>query len=152
MKIIVSLFGEPKDDNLMNLVEEYKKRTSRYQDLEFKYFKQYDGLSKFLENFSDKNGNKNTGQKVYLLAEKGKEFDTNDFYNMYEKDLESGVKEIWFCIGPAQGWGARENLASPNFHAISLSKLTMQHDLAFLVLAEQIYRAVSIKNNLPYHK
>ena len=155
MKIIVSLFGEPKDENILSLVEEYRKRTSRYQDLEFKYFKKYEGLDNFVEQVVT------PGRSVYLLAEKGEEYDTKTFAEkVYENSLNSGVKEMMFCIGPADGWGTmnirsrfvEDPLAFKSVKLLSLSKLTMQHDLAFLVLVEQIYRAVSIKYNLPYHK
>jgi 23S rRNA (pseudouridine1915-N3)-methyltransferase len=145
MKIIVSLFGEPKDENILSLVEEYRKRTTRYQDLGFKYFKKYEGYEKFTEEISVPN------RKIVILRELGKEYDTKDFAKYYEKKLESGVKELWFCIGPAEGWGDLTN-ANVNIDFMSLSRLTMQHDLAFLVLVEQVYRAVSIKNNLPYNK
>lgn len=153
MKIIVSLFGEPKDENILSLIEEYKKRTSRYQDLEFKYFKKYDGLENFVTQVAT------PGRNVYLLAEKGEDYDTREFAEkIYERNLNVGTKEIMFCIGPAEGWGVdfagknSSNFFPQNTKILSLSKLTMQHDLAFLVLVEQIYRAVSIKNNLPYNK
>lgn len=153
MKIIISLFGEPKDENILNLVHEYQKRTSRYQDLEFKYFKKYESIEKFLKDIQEGN------RKIILMSEFGKEVGTKFFAERYEKDLESGVKEVLFAIGPAEGWGIEgetlQKYLSENFsqvQSISLSKMTMQHDLAFLVLIEQIYRAVSIKNNLPYHK
>jgi 23S rRNA (pseudouridine1915-N3)-methyltransferase len=155
MKIIVSLFGEPKDENTLSLIEEYRKRTSRYQDLEFKYFKKYGGLENFVAQVAT------PSRSVYLLAEKGEEYDTKEFAEkIYDRNLNVGTKEIMFCIGPAEGWGTmniksgfvEDPLAFKNVKLLSLSKLTMQHDLAFLVLVEQIYRAVSIKNNLPYHK
>jgi 23S rRNA (pseudouridine1915-N3)-methyltransferase len=145
MKIVVSLFGEPKDENILSLIEEYRKRTSRYQDLEFKYFKKYEGFEKFTQEIFVSN------RKIVILKELGREYDTKEFAKYYEKKLESAVKELWFCIGPAEGWGDLTN-SNVNIDFLSLSKLTMQHDLAFLVLVEQIYRAVSIKNNLPYHK
>lgn len=155
MKIIISLFGEPKDKNILNLVEEYRKRTNRYQDLEFKYFKKFNGLENFLNEINT------SGRFVYLLTEFGLEFNTQEFTEkVYERNLSIGVREIYFCIGPAEGWGTldikskfiTDDLAFKNVKLLSLSKLTMQHDLAFLILTEQIYRAVSIKNNLPYHK
>jgi 23S rRNA (pseudouridine1915-N3)-methyltransferase len=153
MRIVISLFGEPKDENLLNLVNEYKKRTERYQEVAFKYFKKFEGVEKFLNEIHV------GGRKIVLMSEFGKEIGTKFFAERYEKDLESGVKEVFFAIAPAEGWGIPgENLQKyisenfPQVQTLSLSKMTMQHDLAFLVLMEQVYRAVSIKNNLPYHK
>jgi 23S rRNA (pseudouridine1915-N3)-methyltransferase len=154
MKIVITLFGEPKDENVLNLVAEYRKRTNRFQDLEFKYFKKYEGLENFFQEIMSE---KYTGRNIYLLTEKGEELDTKSFAEkVYEKNLNNGTRELYFCVGPAEGWGFAGNFASQNspqnLKFLSLSKLTLQHDLAFLVLVEQIYRAVSIKNNLPYHK
>lgn len=151
----ITLFGESKDKNVQGILEEYKKRISRYQDLDFKFFKEYKDLDAFLDQVKANDGNK----KIYLLSEYGETFDTYEFSNIYEKALTNSLKEIYFCIGPAEGWGLSKNYLKDNFKSdyknvglISLSKMTMQHDIASMVLVEQIYRVVSIKNNLPYHK
>lgn len=145
MKIIVTLFGKPKDKRILELVEEYKERIGRYENIELLFLKDYDSTEKYLEKMNV------GGRQIYLLDEDGEEYSSKEFSEkVYEKNLNMGTKEIVFGIGPAQGWG--ENLAFKNIKIISLSKMAMQHDLAFLVLVEQIYRAISIKNNLPYHK
>jgi 23S rRNA (pseudouridine1915-N3)-methyltransferase len=155
MKIVVTLFGKPKDKNILELVEMYKERIGRYQKIDFLYLNDFNGVEKYLEKVDTR------GKQIYLLDEDGTEYSTKDFTkNIYEKNLNAGVKEIVFGIGPAQGWGdinvqsrlIVDILAAKNIKIISLSKMAMQHDLAFLVLVEQLYRAVSIKNNLPYHK
>ena len=74
--------------------------------------------------------------------------------------MNNSEKEVVFVIGPAEGFflpwpsaiPSKEGEFSAKEQIISLSKMAMQHDIASLVLIEQIYRAVSIKNNLPYHK
>jgi 23S rRNA (pseudouridine1915-N3)-methyltransferase len=158
MKIKISLFGEPKDKRVLELVEMYKERISRFENLEFIYLNKFEGAEKYLERFSQ------TGTKIYLLDEDGKEYTSKDFAEkVYEKSLNESFKELVFAIGPSEGWGelfewkegaktSKTFLRETNTEVISLSKMAMQHDIAFLVLVEQVYRAISIKNNLPYHK
>jgi 23S rRNA (pseudouridine1915-N3)-methyltransferase len=156
MKITIALFGKPKDKKILDLVEEYKKRILRFQKIEFTFlplstsvFKENEAIKVVINKFEN-------ASKIYFLDEDGKEFSTESCFKMYEQDLEN-CKEVVFVIGPSEGFGdlkgaAKAKLLPPTATTISLSKLTMQHDIAFLVLTEQIYRVVSIKNNLPYHK
>ncbi len=162
MKVVVAIHGKPKDKRILELLEEYKLKIGRYQKIDFlfiNYTINTSGKLSFLENFLEKI--KPTGKQIYLLDEDGVEFSSAKFTeNIYERNLNSGVKEIVFAIGPAEGWGdiniksslIVDNLAFKNVSIVSLSKMAMQHDIASLVLVEQIYRAVSIKNNLPYHR
>lgn len=136
------MHGKPKDKRILEIMEEYRLKASRYQKFEFEFINSYNGIEKLLEKYS--------GKKVYFLDEDGKECTSSEFASNYEKDLNSGEKDIVFVIGPAEGFGDLKEYK--NIRAISLSKLAMQHDLAGLVLSEQIYRAISIKNNLPYHR
>ncbi len=140
MKITISIHGKPKDKRILEIIEEYKLKISRYQKIDFDFLNSFDGIEKLVEKYK--------GKKVYLLDEDGKEYTSESFAKNYEKDLNSGEKETVYVIGPAEGFGNIEGYP----HLISLSKMAMQHDLASLVLIEQIYRAVSIKNNLPYHR
>ena len=65
------------------------------------------------------------------------------------KQQEMGTQRLIFAIGPANGWSAeareRANLL------LSLGPMTLPHELAMVVLAEQIYRAFTILKGLPYH-
>jgi 23S rRNA (pseudouridine1915-N3)-methyltransferase len=153
MKIIVCLHGKPKDKRILELLEEYKTKISRYQKIDFEFLtppaRQGEIITGLLEKYK--------GKKIYLLDEDGKEYTSMKFAENYEKDLNNGEKEVVFVIGPAEGFawpdGAiSEEAVKLKVNVISLSKFAMQHDIASLVLIEQIYRALSIKNNLPYHK
>lgn len=153
------MHGKPKDKRILELLEEYKTKISRYQKIDFDFLIQplKGGQGDLILELTKRYA----GKKIYLLDEDGKEFTSIKFAENYEKDLNSGEKEIVFVIGPAEGFGNilfnsqdEKNNSDDHKHAliISLSKMAMQHDIAGLVLIEQIYRAVSIKNNLPYHK
>jgi 23S rRNA (pseudouridine1915-N3)-methyltransferase len=144
MKILVSLHGKPKDKRVLEILEEYKQKVSRYQKIELVFIDDFKTLDVLLE----KRGSKD--KKIYLLDEDGKDYDSSGFAKNYAKDLDSGVKEVEYIIGPAQGFGDIKQISGIN--TISLSKLALQHDIASIVLIEQIYRAVSIHNNLPYHR
>ncbi len=147
MKIIVAIHGKPKDKRILEIMEEYKTKISRYQKIDFEFLTPTN-LPLERGGTVQKVLNKYSGKKVYFLDEDGKEYTSQKFAENYEKDLNDGEKEVVFVIGPAEGFG----ILPANLNSISLSKFAMQHDIAALVLIEQIYRAISIKNNLPYHK
>ncbi len=91
---------------------------------------------------------KNDNPFLVLLMEKGKQFTSIDFSRwLFEK---SATQKIIFIIGGAAGHG-EEVIAKANF-SLSLSELTYPHKLARLMMVEQIYRAITIKNNHPYNK
>jgi 23S rRNA (pseudouridine1915-N3)-methyltransferase len=150
MKITISLFGKPKSKALLELVTDYNRMICRFQKTEIQYFPSMpdsrSGSALGLVISKYKNA------KIYILDEDGQEYNSKEFADLYQKELNNGTKEIVFCIGPSEGFGNVSNLKSNNIEIISLSKMTLQHDLAYLFLTEQLYRAVSIKNNLPYHK
>ncbi len=84
-----------------------------------------------------------------ILDETGKQLTSKGFSNLISDVLSTG-KNITFVIGGAFGFD-RGCFDSIDCSFISLSKLTLQHDIALLVLAEQIYRAFKIIRCEPYH-
>ncbi len=78
-----------------------------------------------------------------ILSPDGKLIDSYEFANFFE------YSKINFFIGGA--WGFEDEFKKKG-KLISLSPLTMSHKIAKLVLFEQIYRGLTIKNNHPYHK
>jgi 23S rRNA (pseudouridine1915-N3)-methyltransferase len=153
MRVLVCLHGKPKDKRILELLEEYKLKISRYQKIDFDFLAPPTRSGEIITGLIEKY----KGKKIYLLDEDGKEYTSMKFAENYERDLNNGEKEVVFVIGPAEGFGdlkvaEKAKLFPPNLQTISLSKFAMQHDIASLVLVEQIYRAISIKNNLPYHK
>ncbi|MBT4922264.1 MAG: 23S rRNA (pseudouridine(1915)-N(3))-methyltransferase RlmH [Rickettsiales bacterium] len=91
----------------------------------------------------------NSKNRLILLDEGGRLYNSSDFAKWLGKTISLGG-DIDFLIGGA--FGLDQSLKDKANHSISLSKLTFPHKFIPLLLAEQIYRGISIINNHPYHK
>jgi 23S rRNA (pseudouridine1915-N3)-methyltransferase len=124
-------------------IEAYVDRISRFFAAEMLSGKKEGEISRFLKLLP---------KESYLigLAEKGERFTSEQFAGFLNGLMERGIKEIVFLIGGADGFspGWRERCNT----ILSLSPLTFSHRLARLVLVEQVYRALSIIHNTPYHR
>lgn len=86
---------------------------------------------------------------LVLLDSRGRALSTDAFAARIGTERDQGTRQMVFAVGPADGWSdaARE-------HAnllLSLGPMTLPHELAAVVLAEQIYRSFTILDGLPYH-
>ncbi len=87
--------------------------------------------------------------KVYLLDEGGKEQGSERFASLIQKEMSSGLKRLVFVIGGAFGFS---EAIYGNFPArLALSKMTFSHQMIRMIFAEQLYRAMTILKNEPYH-
>ena len=138
------LFGGRKRAGLLQEgIEDYVGRIRRFFAAEMLSGKKDGEISKFLKLLP---------QESYLigLAEGGEIFTSEQFADFLNGLMERGTKEVVFLIGGADGFGPgwRERCNT----ILSLSPLTFSHQLARLVLVEQVYRALSIMHNSPYHR
>lgn len=85
-----------------------------------------------------------------ILEEKGKPLTTQEFKNMLNKYLNQPRSEINFIIGGPDG--TSRDLSKIANETISLSKMTLPHLMARVILIEQLYRSLSIIINHPYHR
>lgn len=90
------------------------------------------------------------GDYLIVLDERGKQFNTEGFAKILKDRLQSGKNSLVFAIGGAYGWDSAVRERADQ--VISLSSLTFPFQLTRLILTEQIYRAFTILNNIPYHK
>jgi 23S rRNA (pseudouridine1915-N3)-methyltransferase len=86
---------------------------------------------------------------IILLDEKGKKLNSKGFADFLQKQMNSGVRNIYFVIGGAYGFS--KQVYNRSNYMISLSNMTFSHQIARLIFAEQLYRALTIINNEPYH-
>ena len=91
--------------------------------------------------------NQDSNKIIIALSEEGKFYNSYDFASLL---LSFKNQRILFLIGDADGLSSEVKLKSN--HILSLSPLTFPHELSRLILVEQIYRAVSISQNSPYHR
>ena len=147
--------GETKDPNLLTLEERYLKRLGyffrcsrsfvpeikRVRHQEKRAFKREASL------LADK-----ISPDTYLIAldETGREYSSPDFARLLEGLLNQGKAGITFVTGGSSGLPDQiKNDANLKW---SLSSLTLPHELARVVLLEQVYRAMTIVSRVPYHK
>ncbi len=90
------------------------------------------------------------GATILALHEFGKEYGSVDFSKMLGQYADSGVQDIAFLIGGADGHSSTTLERADRL--ISLGKMTWPHLMVRGLLAEQIYRAHSILTNHPYHR
>ena len=137
MKILVYYLGKPRDKNANGMAEEYIKRCGRYARIEMREIQaaRFDPWSK------------HPSAKKILLDPGGKTLDSAQFSKLIGKSEEE-ARDLVFLIGGVDGlpasWRARGDLL------LSLSALTFPHELARVMLAEQLYRAFTILRGHPY--
>jgi 23S rRNA (pseudouridine1915-N3)-methyltransferase len=88
--------------------------------------------------------------RVVALDPVGKGMTTEQFAQWLQDQMNASVPRLSFVIGGA--WGLGAGITEKADLKLSLSPMTFPHELARLVLAEQLYRALSLWKNLPYHK
>ncbi len=151
MNITIITIGKVKESYIREGIFEYKKRLGPFlklKELELKAesfnsatkekAKRIEGerILKSLQKYPKEN--------IFLLDENEKEYSSIDFSILLQKDFE-----IIFVIAGSLGWS--DELKKSNFKKISLSKMTFPHEIARLMLLEQIYRSVTIIKGKEYH-
>ena len=88
-------------------------------------------------------------ERVILLDEGGRQFTSNDFATFLQKCMNAGLRELTFVVGGAYGFSPE--VRSAFNEKVALSAMTFTHQMVRPILAEQLYRAFTIINNLKYH-
>lgn len=89
------------------------------------------------------------GDYVVLLDEKGVSFSSEDFSKWLNKKFVSIQGDLFFVIGGAYGFHA--TLKDRANEKLALSEMTFTHQMVRVIFAEQLYRAMTILKNEPYH-
>lgn len=88
---------------------------------------------------------------LLVLDERGAQYTSQDFSKMLYEQLEEGGSRLTFVIGGADGLPP-DLRATPAKRQLSLSRMTLTHQMARLLLAEQVYRASEIHRGSKYHR
>ncbi|MDP4626131.1 MAG: 23S rRNA (pseudouridine(1915)-N(3))-methyltransferase RlmH [Akkermansiaceae bacterium] len=146
MRFRVIVAGKPALPYAKAAVEEYLKRLQRHGNYELVIVKAGDSesVSKRLLEASE-------GCYRIAMDERGERPTTRELsQKVGEMEMAGEIRTISFLIGAADGHS--KELRSACGMTLSLSSMTMQHELALVVLLEQLYRLAGIKSGSPYHR
>ena len=155
MKIKILAVGKTDDKHLEILIDRYMKRLTHYLSATLEILPDV----KNAKNLSEKEQKRVEGESilkkiqtsdhVVLLDEKGKEYRSVEFSNYLQKKMNAGTRNLVLVIGGPYGFS--DSLYQRADGKLSLSKMTMSHQMIRLFLVEQIYRGFTILRNEPYH-
>jgi 23S rRNA (pseudouridine1915-N3)-methyltransferase len=143
MKIRLLMLGKTRRAEIRALLDDYVQRIERYAEIEVSELR--DGSPAALRKLKI-----DTGAMAVLLDAAGKPFTSQQFARWLGDLRGRGARELVFLCGDAEGFPADVRTGAK--HTLSLSTLTMPHEFARVVLAEQIYRAFAILAGHPYPK
>ncbi len=150
MKLHFIWVGKTKNEHWLGLQEEYLKRLSHFVShsiTEIKDKRPHESVeiegNRILEKV-------NQSSFVCLLDIKGRSLGSKKLAGMIEKWQVQGLKEVVFIIGGFEGVSSA--VVERADFSLSLSLLTLTHEMARVVLIEQIYRAYTIIKGYPYQK
>jgi 23S rRNA (pseudouridine1915-N3)-methyltransferase len=136
VKLVFCLAGKTERGPVGELVDDYRKRISRYAPVEVIEAKTLRVQSR-------------EGVHV-LLSPDGRIMTSEGFASFLGDILNSSAKHLFFYVGGPTGFDPEMEKAVPE--KISLSAMTFNHQIIRIMLFEQVYRAFTILNNEPYHK
>ena len=153
MRLRVIWTGKTRDTHLRALVDDYVKRLSHFARCEISEFRESAatgkkaGIDKDSQRISD---GLREGAINVLLDPEGTEWSSAQLAGVIQGWQDSGTKEVAFIVGGPNGVSAE--LAARANNRWSLTRLTLTHEMARVVLLEQLYRAYTIIHGLPYQK
>ena len=149
MKIKVAWIGKTKEPAIEALTEEYLKRISRYAEVAGVALRDEAAILSLANcERQQKRSQNRERHKLVLLDSRGKQFSSEELAEFLDRE-QLNATPLLFAIGGSDGFGeeARRNAG----FVLSLGKMTLPHELARVVLVEQLYRAFTILKNHPYH-
>ena len=153
MKLIVAAVGKPRNAALAAAIQEYETRAARYWPLEVREVREGSGRGSDEATVRESEGErlleKVDGATLIVCDERGSSMPSEKFARFLQ-DARERARDVAFVIGGAHG--IVESLRDRAQTRLSLAPWTLPHELARLVLAEQLYRAGTIGRGEPYHK
>lgn len=155
MKISLIVIGKTDASYFVDAINEYKNRLVHYIPFEMEIIPDIKNVKNLREEQQkEKEGELilkmlQPGDYLVLLDEHGKSFTSMEFATYLERKMHVVSKRLVFVIGGPYGFS--EVVYKAASEKISLSKMTFSHQMIRLIFVEQIYRAMTILNNEPYH-
>ena len=155
MQLIVAAVGAPRDPSLAAAIQDYESRAARYWPLAVREVRAEPGRGVTPAQVREREGKRllealAPGTQVIACDVQGKAMTSEAFAEWLQRERERAGPDLAFVIGGAHGLS--DAVRTVSRRALSLAPWTLPHELARLVLAEQLYRAGTIQRGEPYHK
>ena len=155
MKILLLVIGKTDENYLLDGMDKYRGRLKHYIGFDYEEIPDIKNRKTLSEAQQKKQeaalilAKLKVGDKLVLLDEKGKEYRSMEFAKHLQQQMNSGLKRLVFVIGGPYGFDT--SVYNKSQGKISLSKMTFSHQMIRLFMMEQVYRAMTILKNEPYH-
>ena len=155
MKIVLTVVGKTTDKHFIASIDEYIMRICHYVPFSFEVVPELKATKNLSEKEQkDREGDLilksfQPGDYIVLLDEHGCERRSIDFAQWLQKKMAAGPNRLVFVVGGPCGFS--EAVYAAAHEKVSLSQMTLSHQMIRLLFVEQIYRAMTILNGEPYH-
>ena len=155
MKGVLIVVGKTTDKRFEAIIQEYVERISHYIPFAVEIIPELKNTKGLSQNEQkEREGEQilrslQAGDSVVLLDEHGSERSSMDFAAWIQKKMSAGPKRLVFIVGGPYGFS--ESIHKRGNEEVSLSKMTLSHQMVRMFFVEQIYRAMTILNGEPYH-
>jgi 23S rRNA (pseudouridine1915-N3)-methyltransferase len=154
MRLVVAVVGKARNPALGEAIRDYETRAARYWPLDVHEVREERATGSSIERVKEKEAARlaeRIPDRAHMIAcdQLGKALDSNQFADFLQQAREEG-RDLAFVIGGAFGLNA--DVSARASTRLSLAPWTLPHEIARLVLAEQLYRAGTIVRGEPYHK
>jgi 23S rRNA (pseudouridine1915-N3)-methyltransferase len=150
VKIKVAWIGKCKEPAIHSLADDYLKRISRYVQVEALALRDEAALLQLCGRAAQSSEKLKFGKSTLVLMDsRGKQLSSEEFARFVGDYQDRNPLPLVFAVGPANGFS--DEALKRAQQLISLGRITLPHQLARVVLLEQIYRALTILKGHPYH-
>jgi 23S rRNA (pseudouridine1915-N3)-methyltransferase len=153
MRLVVAVVGRPRNAALATAIDEYETRAARYWPLDVHEVREERAGGASHARVREKEGERlleRAGQGRIIACDPGGKSLTSEKFAAWLQRERDEDRDTSFVIGGA--YGLSDAVLARSAMRLSLAPWTLPHELARLVLAEQLYRAGSIVRGEPYHK
>jgi 23S rRNA (pseudouridine1915-N3)-methyltransferase len=154
VRLVVAVVGKPRDRHLAAAIDDYETRAARYWPLEIAEVREASGRGVDPADVRSREGERllervPPSARLVACDERGDRLTSAQFATLLG-EARDRAQDMTFAIGGA--FGLSDEVRGRAVRAIQLAPWTLPHELARLVLAEQLYRAGTLIRGEPYHK
>jgi 23S rRNA (pseudouridine1915-N3)-methyltransferase len=142
VKLTIAWIGKTKNPAIQSLTDEYLKRLRQFAEAEGVSLKDEAALFKLCEG-------RGSRRKLVLLDSRGKQLSSEELAAFLREHQDRNPLPLVFAVGPADGFS--DDLRRKADFVLSIGRMTLAHELARVVLLEQVYRAFTVLKGHPYH-